>query len=77
MGKQLQGRSNPDQPISHGRKSVPGGVQPTNLKDHGHTVINPKLPDEDFPEAVRLAQAKFDKHRPGVVVGSNLGGPSP
>lgn len=25
----------------HGWHSVPGGVKPTYLKDHGHTVINP------------------------------------
>ena len=37
-------------------------------------VINPKLPDEDFAEAVRIAQAEFDKHRPQVVVGSSRGG---
>jgi len=31
----------------HGWQSVPGGVKPTYLKkDHGHEVINPKLPDE-------------------------------
>jgi hypothetical protein len=58
----------------HGWQSVPGGVKPTYLKDHGHTVINPKLPDEDFEEAVRIAQAEFDRHRPDVVVGSSRGG---
>lgn len=58
----------------HGWQSVPGGVKPTYLKDHGHTVINPKLPDEDFAEAVRIAQAEFDKHQPQVVVGSSRGG---
>src|SRR6202030_180508 len=58
----------------HGWQSVPGGVKPTYLKDHGHTVINPKLPDEDFEEAVRIAQAEFDKHQPEVVVGSSRGG---
>ncbi len=58
----------------HGWTSVPGGVKPTYLADHGHTVINPKLPDEDFPEAVRIAQEAFDKHRPHVVVGSSRGG---
>src|SRR5262249_37251817 len=36
--------------------------------------LNPKLPDEDFSEAVRIAQAEFDKHRPDVVVGSSRGG---
>jgi hypothetical protein len=58
----------------HGWQSVPGGVKPTYLKTHGHTVINPKLPDEDMDEAVRIAQAEFDKHRPQVVVGSSRGG---
>jgi hypothetical protein len=58
----------------HGWQSVPGGVKPTYLKDHGHEVINPKLPDEDFAEAVRLAQAEFDRHKPAVVVGSSRGG---
>jgi hypothetical protein len=58
----------------HGWQSVPGGVKPTYLRDHGHTVINPKLPDEDFTDAVQIAQAEFDKHRPSVVVGSSRGG---
>jgi hypothetical protein len=58
----------------HGWQSVPGGVKPTYLKDHGHTVINPKLPDDDMEEAVRIAQAEFDKHLPDVVVGSSRGG---
>ncbi|OWK45523.1 alpha/beta hydrolase [Fimbriiglobus ruber] len=58
----------------HGWQSVPGGVKPTYLKDHGHEVINPKLPDEDFAEAVKIAQAEFDKHQPQVVVGSSRGG---
>jgi hypothetical protein len=58
----------------HGWQSVPGGVKPTYLAQHGHEVINPKLPDEDFEEAVRIAQAEFDKHQPDVVVGSSRGG---
>jgi hypothetical protein len=58
----------------HGWHSVPGGVKPTYLKDHGNTVINPKLPDDDFAEAVRIAQAEFDTHPPDVVVGSSRGG---
>jgi hypothetical protein len=56
-----------------GWHSVPGGVKPTYLKDHGHTVINPALDDDDFAEAVRITQAQFDKHRPQVVVGSSRG----
>jgi pimeloyl-ACP methyl ester carboxylesterase len=58
----------------HGWQSPPGGVKPTFLKDHGHEVINPKLPDDDFAEAVGIAQEKFDKHQPAVVVGSSRGG---
>ena len=58
----------------HGWQSVPGGVKPTFLAQHGHEVINPRLPDEDFAEAVRIAQAEFDKHQPQAVVGSSRGG---
>jgi uncharacterized protein len=58
----------------HGWQSVTGGVKPTFLAQHGHEVINPKLPDEDFTEAVRIAQEEFDKHPPQVVVGSSRGG---
>jgi alpha-beta hydrolase superfamily lysophospholipase len=58
----------------HGWQSVPGGVKPTFLARHGHEVVNPKLPDEDFAEAVRVARAEFDRHRPEVVVGSSRGG---
>jgi hypothetical protein len=58
----------------HGWNSVVGGVKPTYLKDHGHEVINPALPHEDFAESVRIAQAEFDKHQPQVVVGSSRGG---
>ena len=43
----------------HGWQSTPGGVKPTFLKDHGHEVLNPALPDEDFDAAV--------SHRPGRV----------
>ena len=58
----------------HGWQSIPGGVKPTYLKDHGYEVINPKLPDDDFDEAVRIAQHEFDEHQPDVVVGSSRGG---
>ncbi len=58
----------------HGWHSVPGGVKPTYLKDHGHTVINPALDDDDFEAAVRIAQEAFDQHQPAVVVGSSRGG---
>jgi alpha-beta hydrolase superfamily lysophospholipase len=58
----------------HGWHSVPGGVKPTFLKYHGHTVINPALDDDDFEAAVRTAQEAFDQHQPAVVVGSSRGG---
>lgn len=58
----------------HGWTSVPGGVKPTYLKDHGHTVLNPSLNDADFEAAVRTAQAEYDQHRPDVIVGSSRGG---
>jgi hypothetical protein len=58
----------------HGWQSVPGGVKPTFLAQHGHEVINPKLPDEDFTIALATAHAEFDKHQPQVVVGSSRGG---
>ncbi len=58
----------------HGWNSAVGGVKPTYLNDHGHEVINPALPHEDMQEAVRIAQAEFDKHRPQVVVSSSRGG---
>src|SRR4051794_41830720 len=58
----------------HGWNSAPGGVKPTYLKDHGHEVLNPALPHEDFAGAVRIAQAEFDRHQPQAVVGSSRGG---
>lgn len=58
----------------HGWTSVPGGMKPTFLKERGYEVINPKLPDDDFDAAVRIAQAEFDQHRPDVIVGSSRGG---
>lgn len=58
----------------HGWHSTPGGVKPTNLARHGHEVLNPALPDDDFDAAVHIAQAEFDQGRPDVVVGSSRGG---
>jgi hypothetical protein len=58
----------------HGWRSVPGGVKPTYLKDHGHEVLNPALDDDDFEAALKTAQAEFDRHQPHVVVGSSRGG---
>jgi hypothetical protein len=58
----------------HGWTSVPGGRKPTYLKEHGHRVLNPKLPDEDFEAAVAIAHSVFEEHQPDVVVGSSRGG---
>ena len=58
----------------HGWRSVPGGVKPTYLAQHGHEVLNPALPDEEFDAALQVAQAEFDGHRPQVIVGSSRGG---
>ena len=58
----------------HGWNSVPGGVKPSYLAQHGHTVLNPKLDDDDFDLALRTAQAVYDEHRPQVIVGSSRGG---
>jgi hypothetical protein len=58
----------------HGWNSAVGGVKPTYLKDHGHEVLNPALPHDDFEMAIRIAQAEFDRYQPRVVVGSSRGG---
>lgn len=33
----------------------------------GHTGYNSKSPNEKFPEAIRIAQVEFGKHRSQVV----------
>src|SRR3954466_296363 len=58
----------------HGWRSVPGGVKPTYMIEHGHEVLNPVLDDDDFDNAVRTAQAEYDRHRPDVIVRSSRGG---
>ena len=58
----------------HGWQSTPGGLKPTCLMDHGHEVLNPKLPDDDFDAAVHIAQAEYDSYHPDVVVSSSRGG---
>ena len=58
----------------HGWNSTLGGVKPAYFKSHGHEVLNPALPDDDFGAAVRIAQAEFDREKPDVVVGSSRGG---
>jgi len=58
----------------YGWTSVPGGKKPTFLKEHDHEILNPALPDEDFDESVRIAEANHNKHQPDVIVGSSRGG---
>lgn len=58
----------------HGWRSVPGGVKPTYLKNHGHAVVNPALDDDDFDLAVATAQTAFDQNQPQIIVGSSRGG---
>jgi hypothetical protein len=58
----------------HGWMSKPGGVKAIFLASQGHEVVNPALPDEDFDEAVRIAQVEFDRHGPDIVVGVSRGG---
>lgn len=58
----------------HGWQSTPGGVKPAYLQAHGHEVLNPALPDDDFDAAVSIAQAEYDRGKPAVVVGSSRGG---
>ena len=53
---------------------MPGGRKPMFLKEHGHEVLNPALPDDDFDESVRIAEAEYNKHQPDVIVGSSRGG---
>jgi hypothetical protein len=57
----------------HCWQSTPNGVNPIYLNSHGHTVLNPALPDDDFDEAVKIAQDAFDREKPDVVVGSSRG----
>lgn len=58
----------------HGFGSDPNGIRPTFLKQSGHEVAHPALPDGDFEESLRIAQRAFDQGQPDVVVGSSRGG---
>ena len=57
-----------------GWQSTPGGLKSTYLAQHGHEVLNPALPDDDFDAAVEIVQGEFDRQKPDVVVGSSSGG---
>src|SRR5262245_50071555 len=58
----------------HGWQSIPGGVKPTFLAQHGHTVLNPQLHDEAFAAALAIPQPACGQHQPDVIVGSSRGG---
>ena len=58
----------------HGWTSVPGGRKPSFLMNHGHEVLNPALPDDDFDQSVQSAELQFNQHHPDVIVGSSRGG---
>jgi hypothetical protein len=48
----------------HGWHSTPGGVKPTYLKDHGHEVLNPALPDDGFKAAFASPKPNSTGTRP-------------
>ena len=58
----------------HGLHSQPGGKKPSYLLRQGFDLLNPALPDDDFDESVRRAQASFDDGNPDLVIGSSRGG---
>src|SRR5262249_44543977 len=58
----------------HGLYSKPGGVKPTFLRQHGHEVTNPALPDDDFSRSVDIARHALGDDRHAVIVGSSRGG---
>jgi hypothetical protein len=58
----------------NGYGSRPGGINSTALRVHGHTVVEPDLPDNNFARSVTIAQRVFNRHQPDVVVGWSRGG---
>ncbi len=58
----------------HGWTSVPGGRKPTYLRQYGHMVLNPALPDDDFAASIRIATTEYEVSCPDVIVGSSRGG---
>ncbi|MEK6233751.1 MAG: hypothetical protein N2C14_03480 [Planctomycetales bacterium] len=58
----------------HGLGSRPRNIKAAFQKQRGHKVIKPSLPDEEFMEAVQVAQAAYENSRPDVVIGAGRGG---
>jgi hypothetical protein len=50
----------------HGWHSIPGGVKPAYLVQHGHIVINPALDDDAAAAALGTAQIEIDEQQPQV-----------
>jgi hypothetical protein len=59
--------------LLHGWHSVSGWIELSFLPEHGHEVVNLKLPDEGFEATVHRAQAEYGRHWLDVVVGSSSG----
>lgn len=58
----------------NGWRAAPGGPKVDFLVRNGHEVVECKQSDDNFPEAVRFAQAEYDRFRPNVVLGISRGG---
>ncbi len=58
----------------NGYGSRPGGINPTILGLHGHSIVEPDLPDNNFARSVTIAQRVFNRHQPDIVVGWSRGG---
>ena len=52
----------------HGWHSIPGGVKPSFLIQHGHKVINPALDDDDFDQAEYMADAQLYIQKASLLV---------
>lgn len=61
----------------HGWKSVPDGVKPTFLAQRGHEVVNPKLPDDHFEKAGKIARRSSTSTSRTWSPGRHEAAPSP
>jgi hypothetical protein len=50
LGPQARYNQAHEDPL-HGWQSTPDGLKSTFLRDRGHEVLNPDMPDDDFDEA--------------------------